>query len=174
MLDVDKVYFDTMLYLNKFQDPYTVTAETNNMFNKVKHGEFRLIISQTIMMEIYHVLCLPIENLNREKAEKHMDGVNKLYERISTTMLSFPNTEFTEKEFSNIDAGNMIEFVTSVPGSALIDFCGNKMPGSMDFIHIMIASSIGCKKFFTFDKGILYLDANQRKGDMKIIRPYKP
>ena len=174
MLDVDKVYFDTMLYLDKFKEPFLTTPEVNNMFNKVKHGEFQLIVSQTIMMEIYHVLCLPIEKMNLEKAEEYMMDVGKTYENISSKMLSFPNTEFTEKEFSNIDSSSMLKFAMSVPGSALIDFCGNKLPGSMDFIHIMIASSIGCKKFFTKDRGILYLDANQRKGDMKIIKPYKP
>ncbi len=47
MTDAVRVYFDTMLYLNKFQDPFTIRPETNHMFNKVKSGEFRLIVSQT-------------------------------------------------------------------------------------------------------------------------------
>lgn len=50
MQDPDRIYSDTMLYLNKFQDPMTIRPETTHMFNKVKRGEFRLVISQTTLM----------------------------------------------------------------------------------------------------------------------------
>ena len=174
MLDTVKVYFDTMLYLNKFQDPYTVRPETNHMFSKVKSGEFRLVISQINLMEIYHVLCLPIEDMkNFENASDIMNEVTKIYNRIQTTMLSFPNTEFPDHEFDGIDPKHLINFVENVPGSALIDFHGKKLPGSMDFIHLMVASNLKCEKFFTEDRGVLSLDSYKQKGNMKIIKPYK-
>ena len=174
MIDGIKVYFDTMLYLDMFCDPYVSKPETANMFRKVKTGEFRLIISQTVMMEIYHVLCLPVaEERKFDNACRLMDEINETYGKISERLLSYPNTEFAKQEFNKIDSSTLIEFVKTVPGSSLIDFHGKKLPGSMDFIHIMIAVKLGCKKFFTEDKGVLSLDANQRKGDMKIIKPYK-
>jgi len=175
MPDGDRVYFDTMLYLNKFQDPFTIRQETNNMFSKVKSGEFRLVISRTTLMEIYHVLCLPIQKItDLETASNTMDEVTKIYNRIQEIMLSFPNTEFPDREFDGIDSGNMINFVENVPGSALIDFHGKKLPGSMDFIHLMVASNLKCKKFFTEDRGVLNLDSYNHKGDLKIIKPYRP
>ncbi len=66
-----RVYFDTMLYLNKFQDPATARPETNNMFNKVKTGEFRLIISQLTFVEMYHVMCLPLEKITRRDLSEY-------------------------------------------------------------------------------------------------------
>ena len=175
MQDADRVYFDTMLYLNKFQDPYKVRQETNHMFSKVKSGEFRLVISRTTLMEIYHVLCLPIQNIpDFETASNIMDEVRKIYNRIQETMLSFPNTEFPGQEFDGINPENMINFVENVPGSALIDFHGKKLPGSMDFIHLLVASNLKCKKFFTEDSGVLKLDSYNQKGNLKIIKPYRP
>jgi len=103
MPDGVRVYFDTMLYLNKFQDPFKIRPETNHMFSKVKSGEFRLVISQTTMMEIYHVLSLVIQKINDfDTAEKAMDEVTKIYNTIKETMLSFPNTEFPDKEFDEL------------------------------------------------------------------------
>lgn len=174
MQDADKVYFDTMLYLNKFQDPYTIRQETNHMFSKVKSGEFRLMISQTTLMEIYHVLCLPIEGIKDfENATETMKEVTKIYNIIQKTMLSFPNTEFPDHEFDGIDPKHLINFVENVPGSALIDFHGKKLPGSMDFIHLMVASNLKCDKFFTEDRGVLSLNSYNHKGNLKIIKPYK-
>ena len=175
MPDADKVYFDTMLYLNKFQDPFKIRPETNHMFSKVKSGEFRLVISRTTLVEIYHVLCLPLEEITDFKtASDTMDEITKMYHRIQETMLSFPNTEFPDNEYDGIDPKNLINFVESVPGSALIDFHGKKLPGSMDFIHLMIASNLKCGKFFTEDKGVLGLDSYNHKGSLKIIKPYRP
>jgi len=170
-----RVYFDTNLYFNKFEDPYKVLLETNHMFNKVKSGEFRLIISQSIMMEIYHVMCLTIEKISKfEDAKEAMNQINNAYNEIKNTMLQFPYTEFVENEFAGIDPLKLIDFVEKVPGSSLIDFAGKKLPGSMDFMHVMIASNLKCEKFFTYDTGLLSLDSYQQKGNMKIIRPYKP
>lgn len=175
MPDADKVYFDTMLYLNKFQDPYTVRPETNHMFSKVKSGDFRLLISQTTLMEIYHVLCLPIEGIrNFDEASETMNEIDKIYNRIRTNMLSFPNTEFPDNEFDGINPCNMINFVEHVPGSSLIDFHGKKLPGSMDFLHLMVASNLNCTKFFTEDRGVIGLESYQQKGNLKIIKPYRP
>ena len=170
-----KVYFDTNLYFNKFQDPYRVLPETNNMFNKVKSGEFRLIISQSILMEMYHVMCLPIEKISKfEEAEKAMKDIANAYNDIKTTILHFPNTDLAKNEFDGMDPLKLIDFVENVPGSSLIEYIGKKLPGSMDFMHVMIASNQKCEKFFTYDKGLLLLDSNQQKGNMRIIRPYKP
>ena len=175
MPDAVRVYFDTMLYLNKFQDAYKVRPETNHMFSKVKSGEFRLVISQTTMMEIYHVLCLAIEKISdSDSASKAMEEVVEIYNRIKETMLSFSNTEFPDKEFDGIQPQNLINFVENVPGSSLIDFSGKKLPGSMDFIHLMIASNLKCEKFFTEDKGVLKLDSYNQKGNLKIVKPYRP
>lgn len=163
-----------MLYLNKFKDPYTVRPEINHMFSKVKSGEFRLLISQTTLMEIYHVLCLPIEKIrDLSKASEIMTEIDKVYKQIRTTMLSFPNTEFPDNEFDGINPCDMISFVEHVPGSSLIDFLGKKLPGSMDFLHVMIASNLNCTKFFTEDKGVLALESYQQKGNLKIIKPYR-
>ncbi len=86
-----RVYFDTMLYLNKFRDPYTVKPETTNMFNKVKSGEFRLIISQTVMMEIYHVLCLSVEKIKKfEEASKIMEESNTMNDKIKKNSAFIP------------------------------------------------------------------------------------
>lgn len=175
MPDEVRVYFDTNLYLNKFQDPYRIKPETNHMFGKVKSGEFRLVISQTTMMEIYHVLCLAIEQISDfEAAEEAMDEVTKTYNIIKKTMLSFPNTEFPDKEFDGIEPKNLINFVENVPGSSLIDFKGKKLPGSMDFIYLMVASNLKCEKFFTYDTGVLKLDSYGYKGNLKIVKPYRP
>ena len=79
-----KVYFDTMLYLNKFQDPATARPETNNMFSKVRSGEFRLIISQLTFVEMYHVMCLPLEEINRfNEAEDALKQIICAYEDIT-------------------------------------------------------------------------------------------
>ena len=174
MQDEVRVYFDTMLYLNKFGDPYKLRQETINMFNKVKNGKFRLIVSQTVMMEIYHVLCLPIEKTNNfEEASQIMSEAKTIKNKIKQSMLSFPNTEFAEKEFDGIKPENLSDFVENVPGSNLIDFCGKKLPGSMDFIHLMIALNLRCEQFFTEDKGVLNLNSYNQKGNMKIIKPYR-
>lgn len=174
MTDGVRVYFDTMLYLNKFKDLYEVKPETTNMFNKVKYGEFRLIVSQTVMMEIYHVLCLPIEKIdNFDKASQIMDEAKTIAKKIKESMLSFPNTEFAEKEFDGIKPENLSSFVENVPGSNLIDFYGKKLPGSMDFLHLIVALNLRCEKFFTYDTGVLNLDSYNQKGDMKIIKPYR-
>ena len=174
MTDEVRVYFDTMLYLNKFRDPYEIKPETINMFNKVKSGEFRLIVSQTVMMEIYHVLCLAIEKIEKfEEASKIMDEVNTMNNKIKKTLLSFPHTEFADKEFDGIKSENLIRFVENVPGSNLIDFHGAKLPGSMDFIHLMVALNLRCEKFFTADRGVLKLASYNQKGNMKIIEPYR-
>ena len=175
MTDAVKVYFDTNVFLDKFKDRYNVQSETNNIFNKVKSGEFRLIISQSILMEIYHVLCLSLEeNISLNVAQNTLTEITSLYNDIKKTMLQFPNTEFTEDEFNELNSTNLIDFVESVPGSSLIDFKGKKLPGSMDFMHIVIASNLKCKKFFTYDKGVLLLKSNQRTNGMDIIRPYLP
>jgi len=170
-----KVYFDTMLYFNKFEDVYRASPATNNMFNKVKSGEFRLIISQSILMEMYHVMCLPIEKITKFiEAEEAMEAITDAYHDIKKVILSFPNTELAENEFNGIDSKNLIDFVESVPGSALIDFTGKKLPGSMDFMQLMIASNLKCEKFFTYDNGVIMVNSNHRKGNMQIIRPYMP
>lgn len=174
MPDAVRVFFDTMLYFNKFQDPMTISRETVNMFNKVKSGEFRLIISRSIFMEMYHVMCLALEEISNFKdAQEAMTKITDAYNDIQTTILQFPNTELAENEFNGIDSKNLIDFVESVPGSSLIDFYGKKLPGSMDFIQLMVASNLNCEKFFTYDEGLLKLQSNQRKGDIEIIRPYR-
>jgi len=170
-----KVYFDTNVYFNKFEDAYRSSPATNNMFNKVKSGEFRLIISQSVLMEIYHVMCLPIEKITKfVEAKDAMDAITDAYNDIKIAILQFPNTELVENEFDGIDSKNLIDFVESVPGSALIDFAGKKLPGSMDFMHVMVASNLKCEKFFTYDNGVIMINSNHRKGSMQIIRPYKP
>ncbi len=175
MLDGVRVYFDTNLYLNKFGDPFKVCSETTHMFNKVKSGEFRLIISQSILMELYHVMCLTIEKIPKfDDAQTAMKEITNAYNEIKNTLLQFPNTDLVENEFDGIDSLKLIDFVENVPGSSLIEYCGKKLPGSMDFMHVMIAFNLKCEKFFTYDKGLLLLDSNQQKGNMRIIRPYKP
>lgn len=174
MPDAVRVFFDTMLYFNKFQDPFKISPETINMFNKVKSGEFRLIISRSIFMEMYHVMCLTLEKISNFKdAQTAMEAITNAYNDIKTTILHFPNTELAENEFNGIDSKNLIDFVESVPGSRLIDFHGKKFPGSMDFMQLMIASNLNCKKFFTYDEGLLKLQSNQRKGNIEIIKPYR-
>lgn len=170
-----KVYFDTNVYFNKFEDVYRASPATNNVFNKVKSGEFRLIISQSILMEIYHVMCLPIQKIPKfSEAKDAMEKITDAYQDIKKAILQFPNTELPENEFDGIDSKNLIDFVENVPGSALIDFAGKKLPGSMDFMHLMIASNLKCEKFFTYDNGVIMINSNQRKGNMDIIRPYNP
>ena len=95
------------------------------------------------------------------------------YNDIKETILQFPNTELAEDEFNGISSTVLMDFVESVPGSALIDFAGKKLPGSMDFMQIMVASNLKCKKFFTYDKGVLMMNSNHRKNNMDIIRPYR-
>ncbi len=173
MPDAVRVFFDTMLYFNKFQDPFTIKPETTNVFNKVKSGEFRLIISRTIFMEMYHVMCLPLEKLtNFQEAQTAMEQISNAYNDIRQAILQFPNTELAENEFNGIDSKNLIDFVEGVPGSSLIEFHGKKLPGSMDFIQLMVASNLNCEKFFTYDRGLLMLQSNHKKGNIDIIRPY--
>ncbi len=106
-----------------------------------------------------------IEKINDfDEARKAMDEVSAIHNTIKETMLSFPNTEFPDKEFDKIDPKTLINFVEHVPGSSLIDFYGKKLPGSMDFIHLMVASNLRCEKFFTEDKGVLKLDNYNQKG----------
>lgn len=170
-----KVYFDTMLYLNKFHDPMTTRPETNHMFSKVKSGEFRLTISQLTFVEMYHVMCLPLNTITRPTdASQMFSTINEAYGEIKNTILKFPNTEIVENEFDGIDTKKLTTFVENVPGSSLINFVGmRKFPGSMDFIHLMTASNLKCAKFFTDDTGVLLLDSYNFKGDMKIIKPYR-
>lgn len=169
-----RVYFDTMLYLNKFQDAGTVRPETSNMFKKVKSGEFRLVISQLTFVEMYHVMCLTLEKITKfEEASKLHEEINKAYHEMKNIILEFPNTELVENEFNGIDTKKLTTFVENVPGSGLISFLGRKYPGSMDFIHLMTASNLKCMKFFTADEGIILLNSYNFKGDMKIIRPYR-
>ncbi len=126
-------------------------------------------------MEIYHVLCLPLEKVrNFKEASAMMDEIDKVYTRIRTARLSFPNTEFPDNEFNGINSCDMINFVEHVLGSSLIDFHGKKLPGSMDFFHVMIALNLNCTKFFTEDRGVLGLESYQQKGNLKIIKPYRP
>lgn len=175
MQDSVRVYFDTMLYLNKFRDAWTVKPETSNMFSKVKSGEFRLIISQLTFVEMYHVMCLPLLDAKKQdEASQMFKDINEAYAGIKETILKFPNTEIVENEFNNIDTKKMTTFVENVPGSSLVNFIGlKKLPGSMDFIHLMTASNLKCKQFITNDNGVVLLDSYAHKGDMKIIRPYK-
>lgn len=174
MTDAVKVYFDTNVFFNKFGDPYKIKPETINIFNKVKSGEFRLIISQSILMEMFHVMCLPIEGITKfSEAETAMTDITNAFNDIKETVLKFPNTELAENEFDGISSTDLIDFVESVPGSSLIDFAGKKLPGSMDFMQIMVASNLKCKKFFTYDKGVLMLNSNQRKNNMDVVRPYR-
>lgn len=170
-----RVYFDTMLYLNKFGDIATVRPETLNMFAKVKSGEFRLIISQLTFVEMYHVMCLPLEKItNFDDAMKAMTEIRSAYDEIKKLILHFPNTNIVQNEFNGIDTEQMTIFVENVPGSKLIDFIGvRKYPGSMDFIHLMTAMNLKCEKFFTNDEGVIQLDSYNFKGNMKIIRPYR-
>lgn len=170
-----RVYFDTMLYLNKFQDPWKVRPETNNMFSKVKSGEFRLIISQITFVEMYHVMCTALEKITKfEEASELHEEINKAYHDMKGIILKFPNTELAENEFNGIDTKKLTTFVENVPGSGLISFQGlRKYPGSMDFIHIMTASNLKCMQFITADEGVILLDSYAHKGNMKIIRPYK-
>ena len=175
MLEGVRVYFDTMLYLNKFQDPMTARPETNNMFNKVKSGEFRLIVSQLAFVEMYHVMCFPLADIHNFKdASEAYEQIGNAYHDIKKIILQFPNTEIVEKEFDKIDTKKLTTFVENVPGSSLINFLGKKkFPGSMDFIHLMVASNLNCAKFFTEDSGVLLLDSYSHKGNMKIIKPYR-
>jgi len=174
MPDAARAYFDTNLYFNKFEDLYKLKPETNNMFNKVKSGEFHLVISQSIFMEIYHVLCLPLERItNFKDAQAAIKYITVAYDDIKGTILQFPNTELAENEFDGIDSKNLIDFVESVPGSNLIEFFGKKLPGSMDFMQLMVASNLNCEKFFTYDEGLIKLQSNHKKGNIEIIRPYK-
>ena len=54
-------------------------------------------------MEIYHVLCLPRQNIpDFETASNIMDEVRKIYNRIQDIMLSFPNTEFPGKNLMEL------------------------------------------------------------------------
>jgi len=170
-----RVYFDTMVYLNKFQDPLTAKPETLNIFSKVKSGEYRLIISQLNFVEMYHVMCLPLEKISRmDEAKEALDQITKAYDDIRKIILNFPNTSIAENEFDGIDTKKLTTFVENVPGSNLIDFLDkHKYPGSMDFIHLMTASNLNCEKFFTYDEGVLLLDSYRFKGNMKIIRPYR-
>lgn len=39
-----RVYFDTMLYINKFEDVFKIRPETNNIFSKVKSDVVAFII----------------------------------------------------------------------------------------------------------------------------------
>ena len=174
MPDAVKVFFDTNLYLNKFQDSMRVRPETINIFNKVKSGEYRLVISRSILMEMYHVMCLPLQSVTTfDDAQSAMAAITSAYNDIRETMLRFPHTDMAEGEFDGIDSKNLIDFVESVPGSSLIDFFGKKLPGSMDFIQLMVASNLNCAKFFTYDEGVIKLQSNQRKGNIQIIKPYR-
>jgi len=71
-----KVYFDTMVCLNKFEDALKVRPETQNIFAKVKSGEFRLIVSQLNFLEMCHLMCLPLENQrNTGEAKDSLDEI---------------------------------------------------------------------------------------------------
>lgn len=170
-----KVYFDTMLYLNKFVDPMKTRPETNNMFSKVKTGEFRLVVSQIIFVEMYHVMCLPLEKITRiAEAADALQQIRDAYFDIKRIILQFPNTEIAENELDGIDTKSLTTFVENVPGSKIADFLGmRKFPGSMDFMHLVTAANLKCDKFFTEDKGVLLLDSYNYKGNMKIVKPYR-
>lgn len=170
-----KVYFDTMLYLNKFQDLLRVKPETNNIFSKVKSGEYRLMISQLTFVEMYHVMSLPLlDAKNHKEAQEMLDEIKTTYDAIKHIILEFPNTELPDHELNGIDTEEITCFVENVPGSSLIDFVGmKKYPGSMDFIHLMVAKNLQCEKFFTDDKGVILLNSYRQKGNMKIIKPYR-
>lgn len=115
---------------------------------------------------------MPVQEAkNLKQAQEIMDEVDKVYKRIKKSMLEFPNTEFAENEFSGINPTDMINFVENVPGSSLIDFVGKKLPGSMDFMHIIIASNLNCTKFFTEDNGVLKLNSYHQKGNLQIVKP---
>jgi len=169
-----RVYFDTMLYLNKFGDEIKVKPETQNMFAKVKSGEFRLVVSQLNFLEVYHVMCLRLEKQrNIGEAKDMLDEIRAAYADIKNTVMHFPNTEVIGDDL-DVDVEGLMNFAENVPGSNLIDFISRrKLPGSMDFLHIMIAVKNNCSKFFTEDKGVLALESYQQKGDMKIIKPYR-
>lgn len=170
-----KVYFDTMLYLNKFKDPATAKPETINMFRKVKTGEFRLIISQLTFVEMYHVMCKPLEEIRRlDEAEEALKQITGAYNEIKTIIMEFPNTDIKENELNGVDTKLLTTFIENVPGSNLINFLDRrKYPGSMDFLHLMTASNLKCDKFFTDDAGLILLDSYRQKGNMKIIKPYR-
>lgn len=170
-----RVYFDTMLYINKFEDVFKIRPETNNIFSKVKSGEYHLVVSQLTFVEMYHVMCLPLAKLsNVSQAQDALKEIVNAYDAIKTKIMEYPNTEFPEHEFNGIDTRTLTDFIEKVPGSALIDFVGmNKYPGSMDFIHLMVAMNLKCDKFFTEDKGVILLDSYNQKGNMKIIKPYR-
>ncbi|WP_420545507.1 hypothetical protein [Nitrosopumilus sp.] len=115
-----------------------------------------------------------MEKITRfEEAKNAMESIISAYDDIKKTILQFPNTELAENEFDGIDPEDLIDFVEKVPGSSLIDFAGKKLPGSMDFIQLTVASNLKCNKFFTYDNGVLMLNSNHKKGDLDIIRPYR-
>lgn len=175
MTESVRVYFDTMLYINKFEDVFKVRPETTNIFSKVKSGEYHLVVSQLTFVELYHVMCKPLQDLNTfDDSQEALKEIDKVYETIKRKIMEFPNTEFPEHEFDKIDTRMLTDFVEKVPGSALIDFVGvNNYPGSMDFIHLMVAMNLKCDKFFTDDKGVIALNSYNQKGNMQIIKPYR-
>ncbi len=77
-----------MCFSINFKNPYTIKPETINIFNKVKSGEFRLIISQSVLMEIFHVMCLPLEEITKfSDAQKAMTEIIDAYNDIKGTIL---------------------------------------------------------------------------------------
>jgi len=87
--------------------------------------------------------------------------------------MHFPNTEFIGDDL-DVDAEGLMNFAENVPGSNPIGFISrSKLPGSVDFLHMVIAAKNNRSKFFTEGKGALALDSCQQKGDMKIVKPYR-
>ena len=111
MTDAVKVYFDTNVFFNKFEDPYKISPETSNIFSKVKSGEFRLVISQSVLMEMFHVMCLPLEDITKfDEAQEAMTDITSAYNDIKETILRFPNTELAENEFTGISSTDFLLF----------------------------------------------------------------
>ena len=188
-----RVYFDANLLLayalgpEEHNDHY---AKAEEIFLKVKRGEFLGVISTLTLTEILGVFRLvkgrELETLRPKSDDGRIEYVlreaNQMYQGLLGVLLQMPNIKFEKGRQTSLQSSleEVLEILNNIKGGIKIHTyckkCGSDHPlsehkavATVDILHAIIARDSGCDSLMTFDKGFKELRNFQNFDKLEIV-----
>jgi predicted nucleic acid-binding protein len=172
-------YFDTCVWISAFFSKNSNHAKAVEIFEKVKNGDYIVIVTHHILNETLDVLKREAIISTKDEAKAEVLTKNE-YQKFSKVLLRLPNVIIKNPNVSTQHVFRpsfslLFKYVKGMSSSGSCPICH----GAFNFVesdtiyegdalHAMLAWALNCDVFVTFDKDFMKLVKEPLLSPMKI------
>ena len=172
-------YFDTCVWISAFLTRDTNHRKAVQIFNKVEHGDYIVLVTHHILSEILDFLKK--ESVVLTKDDLKAEALTKSeYSKFSNTLLKLPNIVIKNPNTSARDVLHpsfslLFKYLRGMHSRSDCPIChgtfnyvGADTIFEGDALHAILAWALNCDVFITFDKDFAKLTSESLLNPMKI------